>query len=90
MTETKQTTSTDIVLGKPHNVVLFNDDHHDMGEVALQIIKAIRCDKGKALSLMMEAHLKGRAIVYTGGLEKCEQVETVLNEIRLGTKIEQA
>jgi ATP-dependent Clp protease adapter protein ClpS len=39
---------------------------------------------------MMEAHLKGRAIVYTGGLEKCEQVETVLNEIRLGTKIEQA
>lgn len=81
--------TTDIVIGRPHNVVLFNDDCHSMDQVEDQIIKAIHCDPGTAQAVMLEAHKTGRAIVFTGGLERCEHVAAVLEEIQLSTKIEQ-
>jgi len=78
------------LLGNPYNVILFNDDHHDMVEVIVQIMKAINCDEQRATVIMAEAHKTGRAVVFTGGLERCELVEQVLGEIKLGTKIEPA
>lgn len=81
---------TSTILGKPYNVILFNDDSHDMVEVVNQIIKATGCDQSKATLIMLEAHSAGRAIAYSGGKERCEHVESILAEIRLGTKIEQA
>ena len=83
--------NTDVtnLLGKPHNVILFNDNSHAMDEVAAQIIKATHCSPSKAAAIMLEAHSTGRAICFTGGLEKCELVESILAEIRLSTKIEQ-
>jgi ATP-dependent Clp protease adaptor protein ClpS len=83
-------TTTDIGLGKPHKVILFNDETHSMPEVAVQIMKAINCSPERASQIMLEAHKNGRAIVYTGGLEKCELVSAILEEIRLSTKIEPA
>ena len=83
-------TDTTNMLGKPHKVILFNDDHHDMIEVVVQIMKAINCDEQRATVIMAEAHKAGRAIVFTGGLERCELVESILAEIQLGTKIEEA
>ena len=83
-------TDTTNILGKPHNVVLFNDDDHDMGTVAKQIQKATSCDPARAAAIMMEAHSTGRAICFTGSLERCEHVESILAEIQLGTKIEPA
>jgi ATP-dependent Clp protease adapter protein ClpS len=81
-------TTSDITLGLPHNVVLFNDESHAMDEVINQIVKAIHCDPTRAFQIMMEAHTKGRAIVFSGSLERCELVESILCEIRLSTKIE--
>ena len=86
VTTTDNTTS----LGKPYNVILFNDMDHSMEEVAAQIIKSIHCDPGTAMKIMLEAHSTGRAIVITASLERCEHVEAILSEIRLGTKIELA
>jgi ATP-dependent Clp protease adapter protein ClpS len=83
-------TDTTTILGKPYNVVLFNDDSHDMMQVVNQIRKATGCDNVKATTIMLEAHTAGRAIAYSGSLERCEHVESVLSEIQLGTKIEQA
>jgi ATP-dependent Clp protease adapter protein ClpS len=77
-------------LGRPHKVVLFNDETHSMDEVIAQIMKAISCNQSHATAIMLEAHKSGRAIVYTGHLERCEYVESVLAEIRLSTKIEEA
>ena len=79
-----------ISLGKPHKTLLFNDEHHSMDEVTLQIIKAIHCDAGRAAQIMMAAHNSGSAVVITAGLEKCELVASILEEIRLGTKVEPA
>ena len=42
------------------------------------------------MCLMNEAHTTGRAVVFTGGLERCELVSSILEEIRLGTRIEPA
>jgi len=83
-------TDTTTLLGKPYKVILFNDDHHDMMEVALQIRKAINCSAERALNIMAEAHSTGRAIVFTGNLERCELVDSILGEIRLSTKVEPA
>jgi ATP-dependent Clp protease adaptor protein ClpS len=82
--------TVEISLGRPHKVILFNDEHHSMDEVTLQIIKAIGCDAETAFGLMMEAHNTGRAVVFSGVLERCEHVAAVLEQIRLGTKIEPA
>ena len=91
-TDTIEVVNTDTtnLLGKPHKVILFNDDHHNMLEVTLQIIKAISCNPTRAAAIMAEAHSTGRAIVFTGSLERCELVENILCEIDLGTKIEPA
>jgi ATP-dependent Clp protease adapter protein ClpS len=61
-----------------------------MDEVCEQIMKAIRCDMNKAMNIMMTAHNTGRAIVITAHQERCEHVAAVLEEIRLGTKVEPA
>lgn len=89
-TDTIEETDVTTNLGKLYNVVLFNDEGHSMEEVAHQIIKATHCSPGKAMSIMLEAHKSGRAIVITCSLERAEHVESILAEIQLGTKIEEA
>lgn len=88
-TTTIKDTNTTINLGRPCNVILFNDDNHEMGEVISQIMKATGCSTQQATAVMLEAHTSGRAVAYTGHRERCEQVANVLEEIRLGTKIEE-
>ena len=90
MTSALKESDVSTITGRPYNVLLFNDDHHDVIEVAVQIQKAINCDEATAERIMLTAHKSGRAIVYTGHLEKCELVSSILEEIRLGTKIEPA
>ena len=89
-TKTLDDTDISVYIGKPHKVILFNDDHHAMEEVCIQIMKAINCDTQTAMKIMLEAHNTGRAVVFTGSLERCELVAEILEEIRLGTKIEPA
>jgi ATP-dependent Clp protease adaptor protein ClpS len=83
-------TDTTNLLGKPHNVILFNDESHSMDEVVSQLMKATGCTISRANQIMMEAHNAGRAIAFSGGLERCEHVESILAQIHLGTQIEQA
>lgn len=92
MADTLEINKTDSInlLGRPKKVILFNDDDHDMMQVVNQIRKATGYDPNKAMGIMHEAHEKGRAIVYTGHQERCEHIESVLCEINLGTKIEDA
>lgn len=89
-TATEKDTDVTTLLGKPYNVIIFNDDHHSMEEVTLQLMKATGCSSEKAVNIMIEAHTNGRAICFSGNRERCEHVENILNEIKLGTKIEQA
>lgn len=89
--KTKKDKGTEIdsstFLGKPYKVILFNDNHHDMDEVTFQIMRAISCPITKAVNIMMEAHINGQAIVYTGNKERCELVQNILQQIDLLTDI---
>ena len=84
---TEEIEETDTATGLPFQVILYNDDHHTFDEVIIQLIKAIQCSFEKARDLAFEVHVKGRAIVFTGDLNKCLSVSGILQEIELHTQI---
>lgn len=75
-------------LGFGAKTILFNDEIHTFDEVALQLMKAIRCTYAQGLTLANEVHRKGQAVVYSGHLERCEAVAMILEEIRLKAVVE--
>jgi len=81
-------TTTQVELGNPWQVVLFNDEVHSIDEVILQIQKAAGYSLEKAFELTMRVHNNGKAIVYIGSKEDCEKVEAVLGQIKLTTRVE--
>lgn len=70
----------------PYNVILENDDVHSFDFVVEVIQKALGYAKEKALTLTVQAHNSGRAVVWTGPKEvaelKLEQIRT-FHEIRV-------
>lgn len=74
--------------GDGFRVILYDDDHHDMEEVASQVHKATQYPPLQCWAIMLEAHLKGRAICYRGSRTKCQRVTKVLREIRLQCEVD--
>jgi ATP-dependent Clp protease adaptor protein ClpS len=68
--------------------ILFNDDFHTFEEVAHQLVKAIRCTYAQGMTFANEVHTTGRAVVYSGHVERCEAVAMVLEQIRLRVNVE--
>ena len=83
--EEDQETTTDSKL--PFKVILYNDDWHSFDEVIVQLIKAIQCNIEQARAFAFEVHVKGLAMVYSGNLQKCLKVSSVLEEIELHTQV---
>jgi ATP-dependent Clp protease adapter protein ClpS len=67
----------------PFVVILYNCDCHTFDEVILQMQKATGCSVEKASQVAHEVHNSGRAIAFSGSLEKCEKVAAVLRQIKL-------
>ncbi len=69
----------------PYHVVLANDDDHSMEFVVDVLRKVLAIKLEAAMLLMLEAHTKGRAVIWTGPKEvaelKAEQVAT-FHELR--------
>jgi ATP-dependent Clp protease adaptor protein ClpS len=78
----------DVLTQDPAKVILFNDDIHTFEEVITQLMKAILCTPGEAEAMAWEVHTNGKACVYTGEMQKCLRVNSVLEEIALHTQIE--
>ncbi len=83
--ETEETTTESQT---PAKVILFNDDWHTFDEVIGQLIKALGCATEKAGAIAVEAHSKGKALVYEGPMKDCLRINSVLEEISLITQIE--
>lgn len=66
------------ILGKPYNVILFNDAVHSFDEVLNQLVAALKCSATYAQKLMMTAHTSGEVVVFTGNYERCEHVDSIL------------
>ena len=77
-----------IGLGLESKVILFNDDWHTFEEVISQIMKATKCTFEIARDKTFEVHVKGKSIVFTGTMDSCLKVSSVLEEIALHTQIE--
>jgi ATP-dependent Clp protease adapter protein ClpS len=75
---------------RPWIVILYNDDWHPYDAVVFQVQKATGCSLEEAEWITYEAHTTGRAIAYTGTMEECERVATVLREIRLQVETDAA
>jgi ATP-dependent Clp protease adapter protein ClpS len=74
-------------VAQPWVCILFNDDVHSFDEVIFQIIKATGYSFSKARNITIEAHTKGKAVVFSGDFEECLSVSNVLEEIQLRTQI---
>ncbi len=70
-----------------YRVFLFNDEHHTFDEVIVQLIKAINCSFENARVFAFEVHVKGKAMVYSGSMQTCLKVSSILEEIALHTQI---
>jgi ATP-dependent Clp protease adaptor protein ClpS len=75
---------------KLYKLILFNDDHHDMVEVSVQIIKAIKCTAEKAFQIMAVAHKTGQATVLVSSMDKVKKAGDILEEIDLAIDIIEA
>lgn len=71
----------------PSRVILYNDDWHTFDEVINQLIKAINCSFETARNFAFEVHVKGKAIVFSGEMNFCLKVSSILEEISLHTQI---
>jgi len=74
----------------PFIVILYDDDWHTFPQVISQVRKATGCSFEKASAITMEVHNKGRAIAYSGDRNKCEEVATILRQIRLQVETDSA
>jgi ATP-dependent Clp protease adapter protein ClpS len=84
---TEQDQDTDSLIGLPFKVILFNDDWHTFDDVINQVMRAVHCSFEKARDYAFEVHVKGKACVYTGELQKCLKVSSILEEISLHTQV---
>ena len=75
------------IVGLPFKVILYNDDWHSFEEVITQLMKALKCNFEKARGFAFEAHVRGKAIVFDGQIEKCLKVASILEEIALRVEI---
>ncbi len=75
-------------LDSPWKVILYNDDIHSFDEVILQLIKATGCSVMQATRIAVKAHVKGKALAFTGTFDECFRVNGILREIQLVTEIE--
>ncbi|MFC2084369.1 ATP-dependent Clp protease adaptor ClpS [Bacteroidota bacterium] len=77
--------TTDVKL--PFKVILYNDEWHTFDEVIVQLIKAVKCTFEQARAFAFEVHTRGLATVFTGELNKCLKVSSILEEIELHTQV---
>lgn len=65
-------TDTRVKRQPPYHVILENDEHHTMDFVIEVLQKVFSYELAKAHELMMHAHNKGEAVVWTGAREVAE------------------
>ncbi|MCX5658936.1 MAG: ATP-dependent Clp protease adaptor ClpS [Planctomycetota bacterium] len=71
-TKRKPRTETRTKRQPPHVVLLHNDDINGMDHVVGALRKVFNYGRMKSITLMLKAHVTGRAAVWTGSLEVAE------------------
>ncbi len=75
----------------PYNVLLHNDDHNSMDHVVRSLVRSLpSLTAERAVEIMLEAHLRGQAMVITCPKEAAEHYRGRLESCGLTATIEQA
>ncbi|MCU0780055.1 MAG: ATP-dependent Clp protease adapter ClpS [Akkermansiaceae bacterium] len=75
-------------LDLPWNVVVHDDPVNLMGYVTWVFQKVFGYPEQKAARLMMEVHVRGRSVVWSGAREKAEFYAQQLQSYQLTTSLE--
>jgi ATP-dependent Clp protease adaptor protein ClpS len=75
-------------LARPWKVVVHDDPITQMSYVTMVLRKVFGYPRERAQELMMEVHLKGRAIVWTGAREQAEMYVLKLHAHQLLASME--
>jgi ATP-dependent Clp protease adaptor protein ClpS len=80
----------DVLLDLPWNVVVHDDPVNLMDYVTWVFMKVLSLSRSVAERHMMEVHLQGQSIVWSGGREKAELFTQQLQAHQLKTSMEKA
>ncbi len=89
-TDTTTLPREDVALDVPWNVVVHDDPVNLMGYVTWVLMKIFSYPERKAARLMLQVHLEGRSMVWSGLREKAEFYAQQLQAHQLTTSLEQA
>lgn len=71
-----------------YKLILWNDDVNDMLHVALALYEICDLNNEEAMEIMMEAHLKGKAIAKSGSFEDMNNMKQALNKRKIEATVE--
>lgn len=83
-------TETKADLATPWNVIVHNDPINLMSYVTMVFQRVFGYSQERATQLMLEAHNRGRSLVWSGGREQAEHYVHQLQSFQLLAKMEQA
>lgn len=72
----------------PWKVILWNDDVNDVEYVTMVLQKVLKKDKSACEALMLQAHVHGKALVFSGTQEEATQKATQLGSASLWATLE--
>ena len=75
-------------IAEPWQVVVLDDPVNLMEYVSRTLIRIFGYSREKADVLMMDVHIKGKAIVWSGGREKAEMYVNQLHSAQLHATLE--
>lgn len=88
-TETSTASSTDTLTQRPWNVVVWDDPVTPMSVVVVIFRKIFGYSNNKATQLMMTVHHEGKAIVWSGAIERAQHYCVKLQSAGLQATMEQ-
>ena len=83
-------TDTDEALDKPWNIIVHNDPINLMSYVTLTFMRIFGMSKKKAEVHVIEAHKKGKSLVWSGAREQAELYTQQLHQALLLATMEQS
>ena len=86
----KSKTLTREKIAEPWQVVVLDDPVNLVGYVTRVFMRIFGYSREKADALTMDVHVKGKAIVWSGGREKAEMYVSQLHSAQLQATLEKA
>jgi ATP-dependent Clp protease adapter protein ClpS len=79
-----------ITFSEEFNLILHNDNINDMIHVVVSLYQVCKLSNERSLSVMLEAHTKGRSVIRNGNLDELHYMRLGMENKNLSVTIEHA